>query len=75
MTRQAGIAIIDITIHLVMVIISSVQCMTGPTGENSIVIRIWMTFIASIPFIIMLPAVYGEVLVIMIERGRFPGIH
>lgn len=45
---------------------------TGYTGKYRIVIWIWMTFIALIPFVIVLTAVDWEVKIIVIPVSRHP---
>lgn len=70
---QASGAVVGVAIHPVVVVIRSGIGMAGDTSEHAIVRRIGMAISALIPLPVVLPAVYGEVLPVVVERGRLPG--
>jgi hypothetical protein len=72
MTRQAGITIIDIAGHVLMIIIGFTLLMAGGTCKLSVVSWSCMTVHTVRPFSSMATTVDREVLTIMIEGRRNP---
>lgn len=72
MALQTGIAIINVTRNLAMIIIRLRLRMAGQTGKNRIRTRVLMALNTVIPGLSVFSAVNRKILPVMIKSGRFP---
>lgn len=73
-TSQTSRVVVSISVDAIVLIVRFRIRMAGRTAEFHKIARVGMAIYTSVPFAIVRTTVNGEVLVVVVQRGRRPGI-